>query len=375
MAPVQYTGSLQPKKKSELQEIAQALNLSDQGTKDDIQARIKKHLDDNQSQLEDDPVFAGLFGRRKRSVQPQPPPTREPVVSEQKLISRLSRRPVVLDPVQEATPAKDLRDVSAYLKHPISPVASTPDHSPRRSEDAPTPSSLPPLPPSSPAPVSPVKVLIDNLKAPDVAAVVENIKQHDIRQTVHESLVALRHSLSDARNIWFLTASFELLYILYTIIPWQTAEVPWGRIQVIYPPPVTFQGPAFWIVLLHWFIPTILAPVVVGNLISFNPARSQRQLADTKETFVFDPLTASIIRLAAHIAYPYSTLNIQPSIYGTDVLGFKLRVLSASLTLAFAFAETISGAPHAFAQTLRRDRRYLTVSREGTPTPITGPDA
>jgi hypothetical protein len=67
-----FSGSLQTKKKSELQDIASTLDIDDSGTRDDLQSRIKRYLDDNPD-LEDDPTFAGLYGRgRKRSVQPPP---------------------------------------------------------------------------------------------------------------------------------------------------------------------------------------------------------------------------------------------------------------------------------------------------------------
>lgn len=63
MPPV-YSGALQPKKKGELQVIADALSLATTGTKDDIQTRIKEHLDAHD--LSDDPQFGGLYvGKRK----------------------------------------------------------------------------------------------------------------------------------------------------------------------------------------------------------------------------------------------------------------------------------------------------------------------
>jgi hypothetical protein len=66
-----FSGALPPKKKSELQEIAVELGVNDGGTKDELVARLKKHLDINQELLEDNPSFSGLYTRRKKSVQPQ----------------------------------------------------------------------------------------------------------------------------------------------------------------------------------------------------------------------------------------------------------------------------------------------------------------
>ncbi len=71
MAP-SYSGSLQNKNKTELKAIAGALHLSLDGTKDELSGRIKRHLDSNQPKLEDNPMFAGLYGRRRRSSEKPP---------------------------------------------------------------------------------------------------------------------------------------------------------------------------------------------------------------------------------------------------------------------------------------------------------------
>jgi hypothetical protein len=63
-----------------------------------------------------------------------------------------------------------------------------------------------------------------------------------------------------------------------------------------------------------------------------------------------DPLTASIARLAAAFAYPYATFEVSSGVSGLDVLGFRCRVLHASIGLAFGFAEAIACAPQAFAR-------------------------
>ncbi|KAJ7453934.1 hypothetical protein B0H11DRAFT_2069761 [Mycena galericulata] len=335
MAPI-FSGALQPKKKSELQQIAAALDIETTGTKDSLQDRIKKHLDDNQSELEDDPTFAGLFGRRKRSVQPQLQPSRIE-----------SRRVVALNPVRESTPVDNLRDVSAYLKsNPFSPG---------------TPSSLPPLPESADTSLEVVhadRSMIDHLpiSRPNVGLVVQRLKESE--ESARRSGQRGPHCfLSNSRNIWSLTAVFELLFILYTIIPWQTHNFTFvgTNFALPYPPSYTLRYPGFIPTLTHWFIPTLILPALVGTIISFSPAIPT---PTPTRAIPFDSLTASIVRLALQFAYnpatsPAPGTGIGP-VYSQDVLGVRLRVLNAAVGVAFAFAEAIKGAPAVWAKELLR---------------------
>jgi hypothetical protein len=152
-------------------------------------------------------------------------------VVEVKPSSRVGRKSAALEAIREATPPKDHTEAEDAPE-------STPPQSPQRDEAGPTPSSLPPLPPS---PISPAKSIIRNLRSADVPALVEDIKQYDLAQTGKESFISIRHVclifcsgpyrsflaqfLSNSRNILNLTALYEFLYILYTIVPWKTTRV------------------------------------------------------------------------------------------------------------------------------------------------------
>ncbi|KAG6879540.1 hypothetical protein C0992_001688 [Termitomyces sp. T32_za158] len=358
-APV-FAGALMPKKKQELQEIALALDISDSGTKDDLMNRIKRHLEHNPD-LEEDPSFSGLFGsRRRRSVQPQPIAAQAPA----KPNSR-GRRVVPLDPVRESTPINDLRDVSMFLKNPASPPDETPERSPQRAV-AITPSSLPPLPPS------PMKSIVQRLSArPNVDALSLKLKEAELLQNSVELLEQFRGFLSNSRNVWSATAVVEYLYILYTVIPWKTGKVPLFQMQdttvalpYSYPPLSTFQTYAFWMVVVHWALPTVILPAIAGSLISFIPKAVPRFKSPgyTHAETPFDPLTAAIIRLAVQVNYPYASIPVQ----GVDVLGWNWRVWNAIVGLLFAFSEKLGNSPQTTAEIIQTERRKERLQLEGS---------
>ncbi|KAF8162136.1 hypothetical protein BJ912DRAFT_1068971 [Pholiota molesta] len=307
MAPVAYSGTLPSKKKSELQEIALALRLSDLGTKDELQVRIKKHLDANQDALEDDPAFAGLFGRRRRSVQPQP----APAIPSGRFAPSSTNDPF-------AKPRS-----SAHRAPPADPT---------------TPSSLPPLPPSAPA--SPAKSIIEHLpKAAEVkSAVVEQFKQQQILQNGNELLVALRAFLSNSRNIWSVTSVFELLYILSVTIPWKSLQIPINPratrpSQYPIPPsasskrPPSGRSPAMGHPhadparpprLPHLLQPRLRArcpcPSPAGS-----PPRAHRPAGPAR------PAHGGDRALAAQTAYPYAAVGARAGVVNLDVLGRTAR--------------------------------------------------
>ncbi|KAG6853216.1 hypothetical protein C0991_006119 [Blastosporella zonata] len=375
MKPQVFSGALVPKKKQELQEIATALKIGDQGTKDDIMNRIKLHLELNPD-LEENPSFAGLFSnRRKRSVQPQIPS----VQSLPKPNSRGRRVASSLYPVRESTPVNDLRDVSMFLKNPVSPFDDTSEQSPRQAIVS-TPSSLPPLP-LSPVKTSPSKSIIEHLPtSKDVEVLANQIKEHELLRNSVEMLEQFREFLSNSRNVWSATAVMEYIYLIYTVIPWKTGKIPLFEVQntpvalpYFYPPLATFQTYAFWMVLLHWALPTLILPAIAGSLISFTPkAASQPTSPEAPlSTTPFDPLTAAIIRIAVQANYPYESLSVQ----GADVLGWNWRVWNAAVGLLFAFSERLSGSPQVTAQIIQTEQRKERLQLEGpsfaTQTPST----
>ncbi|EJD05244.1 uncharacterized protein FOMMEDRAFT_18850 [Fomitiporia mediterranea MF3/22] len=314
-----FSGSLQVKKKGDLQEIAQALGIDDRGTREVLQERIKKHLDDNSGELEGDPAFAGLYttrgGRRQRSVQPTH--TSSTYVAEAPKFTPIAEERAMTPP-----PSTTIAESRVSLS-PMA-LASPARRSPR----------------NIPLPSSPAKSVVEEVKEQPVPQAALGVQRNFVGNVL-QKVAFTRAYLSNSRNIFVLSTALEFLAILYNI-----------HVNSVFPiPPIyTSSQPALSataLATMYWGIPTIVLPAIIGYLVSFSsPSPAPPHSPPSREQWQFDVLSAAIIRVAANF------VNVFPKMVfvekrdvevarSLDVLGVKWRVVSSGVVLAFAFAEAV----------------------------------
>lgn len=205
----QFSGSLQTKKKGELQIIAQELDESDSGTREELVKKLTRHLENNPRRA-NDPRFAGLFTSRIRQRSLQPSDVTE--VHDMKP-SRRSRAHVERDfsPVaeeqeeRESTPPLEVHDVSMMLKRaPQSPRALPTPSPPRVAVSA----------RNIPLPPTPAKSVVSVREAPEQQSIVQ--LGRDTAVGLQQYVAATR--LVRAQIIFTLAACID-------IIPRRTAAI------------------------------------------------------------------------------------------------------------------------------------------------------
>ncbi|KAF8524908.1 hypothetical protein BU17DRAFT_42394 [Hysterangium stoloniferum] len=299
-----YTGSLQTKKKSELQDIAIALEIADTGTREEIQTRIKLHLAQNEGDLSEDPKFAGLYGRnRKRSVQPQTVALKD-------------------DNISMSSEDHEER-IRTTTRRPFRPTLLHENNSMVKVLEELEPADVPL--PASPMPSAVIQAAASAIGR-DANSFVQKMRQQErtISLEGRRLLKNTQNFLSNASNIYTITLIFELTLMFWTIVPFAvySVERESGVLSISYPKLSYFRSAEPWKLLARWSLPTLVVPQLCGALISFNTSRGD-----------IDPVTVGIMRVACSVAHKWGIQN--------DVLDSRWRILSASVGAAFAFAEAI----------------------------------
>ncbi|KIJ25720.1 hypothetical protein M422DRAFT_38512 [Sphaerobolus stellatus SS14] len=362
-----FSGSLGPKKKSELQEIAVALEIPDSGTRDELANRIKHHLAKHESSLSEDARFGGLYGRsRKRSVQPTMMNTIkedaasvvsiEDTSTEERIRAaprRGGRHAAQREREHEHEQEQEQEEDSAAAAY------STPPHN-----DSIVKVIQDLEPANIPLPVTPIPSAVRSAASAigrDATVLIQRVKEQERSLTLEGRRMVQKTQafLSDASNIYTMTLLFEMTIMLWAVVP--TTSITFGGKPAVPPPPpgatpaappspgltLHYPSPHFfltstlWVLLGKWLVPTCVIPMFFGALISFNnlasiPSVSAASSPDTYRPSPardLDPVTIGIMRVAFTAASNWGVAD--------DVLPWHWRLISASVSAAFAFAEAI----------------------------------
>lgn len=299
-----FSGALAPKKKSELQEIAEKMALDTTGTKDELTSRINKYMDEHEAHLSANPMFSGLLAHKRK-------PTRK-----------------------DTNTSSLLNKVTGEEESPLAVVKRKP--SGRRKQTPPQSPDSEEVPGTLTAPPSPIRKLITNVDnaisnamptSQDIVKVAEKTG-FQLRKRAQGALGVSRKFMSNATNIASVTVLIEFLFMLYVMVPWQYYELPANKPGTSEP--ATFPLPSLtYLMSLHlykqiaiWSFPTVIAPQIAGALISFTTPPKD-----------IDPLSAGIVKLALAAILDDSWFAVQ----GRTIS--QWRVVGAATSLAFALAE------------------------------------
>ncbi|KZV79849.1 hypothetical protein EXIGLDRAFT_734152, partial [Exidia glandulosa HHB12029] len=271
----------------------------------------REHLDANETKLSDGPVYSGLYGRKKvQTTMPRRTSDDDTSTPTSRVARKASRGAVVL------------RNKDTYLAVPESVE----------------PSQLP-LPPS------PVRSIIADVREAIEDApteIVQQIRTSELLQGSEVFLENLRTFVSNSTNIATLTVVSELLFVIYSVVPWSYLNIPLTPpfsttppnassliAHIPYPPLAYLLSTAPYSTLFLWSLPTLLIPQLFGALISFSTPRR-----------AVDPLSAAIVRVACAVA---GGLGVGGQTAQVGV-SWHWRVLAASVAAAFALSEAVESA-------------------------------
>ncbi|ORY26899.1 hypothetical protein BCR39DRAFT_540018 [Naematelia encephala] len=356
-----YTGSLMQKRKPELVEIAQALELDAEAKVSDLIKNIQAHLDSNETSLSNTPMFKGLYHkshRRSTGNNSSEDGGVIPVVEIKTAVGR-GRKSInkMLDKVVDA----------ANIPLPDSPVAKIQESAEqaveRANEAISTVSTA--LTPSSHF----RKDLTVQLSHATVA--VRSFVIDHSRRT-EESVRVIRNFLSAPDHLLSTAVSIELVFLLAHVVQWYD--------HTLFFPPVggekgsitsLLHSLLFWLPSVQWTVPwpeitldkwrshvvpavlwwlstTVLPPLALSTVVSFVPQHGQsgtghktRYSATHPPVPTIDALTFALFRLAALI-FPLTSAAPSAMIDALELSGdLQGRVLGAGLVVGLVIAQRL----------------------------------
>ncbi|EIW68709.1 hypothetical protein TREMEDRAFT_44531 [Tremella mesenterica DSM 1558] len=350
-----YSGSLTAKRKAELVEIAQALDIPDADAKiSELVKKIQQHLDMNETSLSKSPMFKGLYNKKKTHADSE---TDTPLSD--------AKAAVV------STVVKGRKSINKAIDKVVDaaaniPLPETPVNAAKISEVANQ---------SMAVALAPAKNLSGELSTTLSGwghSVVKYTGQGQRRVDV--VVRAIRDGLSTPEHIVLAAISLELVALFFHVVQFYDHTIwfppppgskgtvasllhsafgwaPSLQVKVRWPDVHSFKRSGeLYSAVVWWFFSTVLPPLTLSTVVSFVPQKgvsktghNTRHAAAHPPSPTVDPLSFSIFRLAL-LVFPLTTAAPSAMVDALEMSGnLQGRALGAGLLAGLMLADRLGG--------------------------------